>query len=60
MKTTRVELLLPFAQSGLAARLRKGGSVLEEEYTENGLKLTAQVDPTLLHLVQEYVIFPEV
>ena len=60
VKTTRVELLLPFAQSGLAARLRKDGSVLEEEYTENGLKLTAQVDPTLLHLVQEYVIFPEV
>lgn len=58
VKTTRVELLLPFAQGGLAAKLRKDGSVLEEEYTADGLKLTAQVDPELLHLVQDYVIFP--
>lgn len=58
VKTTRVELLLPFAQGGLAAKLRKDGSVLEEEYTADGLKLIAQVDPVLLHLVQDYVIFP--
>ena len=54
-----MELLLPFAQSGLAARVRKDGSILEEEYTADGLKLTAQVDPALLGLVKDYVIFPE-
>lgn len=59
VKTTKVELLLPFAQSGLAAKVRKDGSVLDEEYTEDGLKLTAQVDPVLLHMVQDYVIFPK-
>ena len=58
VKTTRVELLLPFAQGGLAAKLRKDGTILQEEYTADGLKLTAQVDPVLLHLVQDYVIFP--
>ena len=58
VKSTRVELLLPFAQSGLAARVRRDGSVLAEEYTEAGLKLTAQVDPFLLNLVKEYVVFP--
>ncbi|WP_050697097.1 GTPase HflX [Anaeromassilibacillus senegalensis] len=57
VKTTTVHLLLPFAQSGLAARLRKDGSVLEEEYTGDGLRLTAQVNPVLLDLVKEYVVF---
>ena len=56
VKTIRVELLLPFSQSGLAARIRRNGAVFSEEYTENGLRLSAQVGPELLAAVKEYQI----
>ena len=53
-KTFEVELLLPFAKSGLAARLREEGAVLSEEYVEEGLRLTARVDQRLYSPVKEY------
>ena len=56
VKTIRVELLLPFSQSGLAARIRRDGAVFSEEYTENGLRLSAQVGPERLAAVKEYQI----
>ena len=37
VKNTKVELLLPFSKSGLAAEIRKDGTVLQEEYVEEGL-----------------------
>ena len=56
VRTTEVQLLLPFAQSGLAAHIRRDGTVLSEEYTENGLKITARVDAALLDAVKEYTL----
>ena len=56
VKTKQVELILPFAQSGLAAQIRKDGTVVSEEYTESGLKLTAQIGPVLLEQVKEYIV----
>ena len=53
-KTFEVELLLPFAKSGLAARLREEGAVLSEEYVEEGLRITARVDERLYAPVQEF------
>ena len=53
-KTFLVELLLPFAKSGLAAKLREEGAVLREEYVEEGLLLTARVDQRLYGPVKEY------
>jgi len=53
-KMFEVELLLPFARSGLAARLREEGAVLSEEYVPEGLRLTARVDGRLYALVQEF------
>ena len=53
-KTFEVELLLPFAKSGLAARLRDEGAVLSEEYVAEGLRLTARVDERLYGPVKEY------
>ena len=55
-KTAEVSLLLPFSQSGLAARVRKDGVLLSEEYTADGLKLTARVNAELLDLVRDYVV----
>jgi GTP-binding protein HflX len=54
VKTVQIELLLPFAQSGLAAQIRKDGIILSEEFTESGLKLLVLVGPALLEQVKEY------
>lgn len=56
VKTKRVELLLPFAQSGIAAQIRREGIIENEEYTENGLKLTAQIPPMMNDLIKDYII----
>lgn len=55
-KTFPVELLLPFAKTGLAARLREEGAVLSEEYVPEGLRISAQVDQKLYGLVKEYEV----
>ena len=53
-KTFDVQLLLPFAKSGLAAKLREEGAVLHEEYVPEGLRLTARVDQRLYGPVSAY------
>lgn len=53
-KTFEVELLLPFAKTGLAARLREEGAVLREEYVPEGLRLTARVDSRLYGPLREF------
>ncbi len=54
VKTFQVDLLLPFAKSGLAAKLREEGAVLSEEYVEDGLRVLAQVDSWLYSQVKEF------
>ena len=56
VKTVDVELLLPFAKSGLAARLREEGALLSEEYVPEGLRITARVDDRLRALTREYEV----
>ncbi len=56
VKTKRVKLLLPFSQSGLAAQIRRDGTVENEEYTENGLMLTAQIPPVMNDLLKDFII----
>lgn len=58
-KTFDVELLLPFSKTGLAAGLRQEGAVLSEEYTPEGLRLTARVDERLYGPVKEFEISGE-
>lgn len=53
-KTFEVELLLPFAKSGLAAMLREEGAVLQEEYVETGLRVNARVDERIYGKVKEF------
>lgn len=48
LEPVRVELLLPFAKSGLAAKLREGGTVLREEYRPDGLWMEAALPPSLM------------
>lgn len=53
-KTVEVEALLPFAKTGVAARLRDEGALLSEEYVEEGLLIRANVDERLRALLREY------
>ena len=52
----RVRLLLPFAELGLEAEIRRSGTVESEEYTENGFMLTASIPPGLSGALQRYII----
>lgn len=54
IKMQIVDLLLPFAQAGLAARIRKEGEIQKEEYVAEGLALTASIPPELLAAVELY------
>lgn len=55
----RAEVLLPFSQSGLAARIRREGSVEEEEYRPEGLYLKISAGGRLWDAVQPYICAPE-
>ena len=56
IKMQIVDLLLPFAQAGLAARIRKEGEIQKEEYVAEGLSLTASIPPELVAAVEPYRI----
>ena len=55
-KNIEAELLLPFSKSALAAEIRKNGSVISEEYTENGILMKALVDARLFGQVEAYQV----
>jgi GTP-binding protein HflX len=55
VQVQKVELLLPFSQSALAARIREQGAVLQEAYTPQGLALQAFVGPALFPAVEPFL-----
>ena len=44
VKMKRGKFLLPFAKAGLAAEIRKNGTVFSEEYENDGIKIDALAD----------------
>lgn len=54
---TRVALLIPFDKGGIAAEIRRNGFIYSEEFTENGIKITALVDMDYLETIREYLVF---
>ena len=52
----RMKLLIPFEKAGLAARIRRNGSILEEQYLPEGLLVRAMVDQQLLEDVRPFVV----
>ena len=52
----KVELMLPFSQGAIAARIRNEGAVEEEEYKPEGLYMRAIIDIAMLSQVEEYLI----
>lgn len=55
-KQVEAKLLLPFAKSGLAAEIRKDGTVISEEYVPDGLLIHALIDGKLYGAVQDYEV----
>ncbi len=53
-KMQEMEILLPFSQSGLAARIRGEGRVEEEEYLPEGLRMRVSVPEKLAGGLREY------
>ena len=52
----KVELMLPFSQGAIAARIRSEGAVEEEEYKPEGLYMRAIIDVALISQVEEWLI----
>ena len=52
----KIEVMLPFSQGALAARIRNDGAVEEEEYRPEGLYMRAIIDVALLSQVEEYLL----
>lgn len=52
----RVTVLIPFSMGKIAGNLRKYGTVEQEEYTENGLKITAVAEISYLETIKEYIL----
>ena len=50
-----VRLLIPFSQAGLCAELRERANLLSEEFTGDGIRVTAQVDPRMCAKVREFL-----
>lgn len=48
-----MEKLLPFSQAGLLQRIRQGGQLLSEEYTENGIMVKAYLPEELAYLLED-------
>ncbi len=54
VQQVKMELLLPFSEMGFSAQIRASGEVLEEEYTAEGLRLSALVDPILAVKLEKF------
>ncbi|MBE6913259.1 MAG: GTPase HflX, partial [Ruminococcaceae bacterium] len=50
----RMNLLIPYAQAGLSAQLREDGVIINEEYAENGVKITADVEQKAVYKYEQY------
>ena len=55
VRMQRVKLLLPFDKAGLAAEIRKSGTLFSEEYTAEGIEIDALVDDILYARVKDHV-----
>ena len=54
--TKRMTLLIPYDKAGFTAEIRALGKVLSEEYTEDGVKVEALVDISLVSRAEQYAL----
>lgn len=53
--TAKVQLLVPFTMAKIANDIRNYGIVESEEYTDNGIKITAIAETSYLNTIEEYI-----
>ena len=52
----KADLLIPYSDGGAAARLRRDGAVLKEEYRNEGLFMTVIADMRILEELKDYTV----
>ncbi len=52
----KVQLLVPFSKSKIANEIRNYGIVESEEYTEDGIKITAVAETYYLDTIEDYIV----
>jgi len=52
----RVKLLIPFDKGRIVAEVREKATLLEEKYSENGIVITALLNPDMYGRLKKYVI----
>lgn len=55
-KKKRIEVLIPYSDSGIAAKLHDGEVIYFEEYTDAGIKVDLLADEILQSKLQHYII----
>ena len=54
--TARVKLAIPYDSLSLIGKIKKRGTVVSQEYNENGAEVDAFVDKKDLYLVQDFIL----
>lgn len=54
-KKKRIEVLIPYSDSGVAARLHDGEVIYSEEYTDTGIKMDLLADEILQAKLKKYI-----
>lgn len=55
-KKKRIEVLIPYSDSGVAARLHDGEVIFSEEYTDTGIKVDLLADEILQARLKEWIL----
>ncbi len=56
LKSVEVELMIPYSESGLAAKMFDSGTVLSQEYEGEGIRIRARVQNDELSRYEKYLI----
>lgn len=54
--TRKVTLFIPFSEAGIAFKIRKHSNIICEEYSENGIKIEANVEIAVLSSLKDYIV----
>ncbi len=54
--TVKLNLIFPYDKMDIIAKIRKNGSVVSQEYGENGVSVTAFVSKKEIYIVEKYII----
>lgn len=55
VKIKKLTLLIPFSEGGIVSDIRTKATLLNEEYTAEGIKVTALLDPEMYNKLNQYV-----